>query len=556
MLNSLKFQFGGMSFVYLLLVLTAAGAGAWGVTSIDSAMSQASTTTTALRNHMQADMMHDALRADVLGALLAAQRHSSLDEVRADLAEHVQLFKDSLEANRELPLSDDIKATMAKLETPLASYISAAQQIVDLAATDGSVAERALPSFLAAFSALEDAMGEAGDQIENSVTTATAVSAKTTMLAKIVLGTVTLFSIAVSVGLFGLAWKGIVTPVVRLAESMGMLKNGQNDIEIPGIARRDEIGVMAIAVENFRQAGIERVAIEQEAARIRADNERRAEKLASATHSFASEAEALIGQVASAAVQLEASANQLTNTAARSVDRSATVAAASAESASITETVAAAAQELSQSITEVSNRVRDAETAARNAAEETKVSAQEMRQLADATRRIGEVTSLITEIAAQTNLLALNATIEAARAGESGKGFAVVASEVKTLATQTARATEQISTQIADVQAATERAIAAIGRIETTVAQVETIGTAIAAAAEEQDAATREVTRGISEASDGTRQISSHIETVTASAKEAGHAANDVLEASTSLSSNAVALRDRIASFLETVRAA
>jgi methyl-accepting chemotaxis protein len=500
MFGSLKFKFGSMSAGYLLLVLAAAIAGGWGVVSIDNAIDRASTAATALRNHMQADMMHDALRADVLGALLAAAEHASLDSVHADLKEHVEEFESSLAANRALDLPADIKDTMKNLDAPLASYIAAAQQIIGLADQDADVAKRALPSFLDAFSALEVAMGNAGDKIEATVGESQEASSATTSLAKLVLGGVTLISLIMSVALFAMNWTAIITPITRLAETMGLLKDGNNDVAVPGLTRADEIGAMAVAVENFRLAGIERIRIEAEAEAARAENERRAAVINNATQRFAAEVEELIGFVASAAVQLEASAEQLTATAAQSVDRSSTVAAASAESASITETVAAAAQELSQSITEVANRVRDAEGASRNAAEETKVSAQEMQQLAEATKRIGEVTSLITEIAAQTNLLALNATIEAARAGEAGKGFAVVASEVKTLATQTARATDQITTQINDVQAATDRAIAAIARIESTVAQVETISTAIAAATEEQDAATREVTRGISEA--------------------------------------------------------
>lgn len=556
MLGSLKFKFGSMSLGYLLLVLAASGAGAWGATSIDSAMNQASMTATALRNHMQADMMHDALRADVLGALLAASEHQSLDSVNADVKEHAQVFEDALAANRALDLQADIKTTMKNLDAPLASYIAAAQEIVDLAGQDGEIAKRALPAFLDAFSVLEDAMGAAGDKIEASVGTSQAQASSTATLAKTALAVVTLIALIVSVALFYMNWTGIITPITRLAEVMGWLKDGNNDVTVPGITRTDEIGDMAVAVENFRKAGIERIRLETEAASTRAEHERHANVIEEATKSFAADVEELIGFVASAAVELETSAGQLTNTAAQSVDRASTVAAASAESASITETVAAAAEELSASITEVAKRVRDSETASRNAANETKISAQEMQQLAEATKRIGEVTSLITEIAAQTNLLALNATIEAARAGEAGKGFAVVASEVKTLATQTARATEQISSQINDVQAATDRAIAAIARIENTVAEVESISTAISVATEEQDAATREVTRGISDASNGVREISSHIESVSSSAQDAGHAAKDVLEASGSLSTNAVALRDRIAGFIETVRAA
>jgi methyl-accepting chemotaxis protein len=363
-------------------------------------------------------------------------------------------------------------------------------------------------------------------------------------------------AILVSAGLFIVSWRGIVNPLLRLSSAMDALKNGRNDVTISDTERHDEIGQMAGAVDAFRQAAIERIALETAAERERAEKLRRSEAVAVVTQSFVEDAESLIGQVAGAATQLEASAQTLNGTASQSVERSESVAAASAQSAATAETVASAAQELSQSIAEVANRVRDAETAARSAVHETEKSGEEITRLADAARRIGEVTNLIAEIAAQTNLLALNATIEAARAGEAGLGFAVVAQEVKQLATQTAKATEQISQQIAEMQTMTDRSVAAMSQIRDAVSQVDVIGTAIATAAEEQDAATREVTRGINEASEGSRQITVNIEAVTGAARAAGSAAEEVLRASGVLADNADALRQRIRLFVEAVDAA
>nr|AMK59477.1 methyl-accepting chemotaxis receptor/sensory transducer [uncultured bacterium UPO67part1] len=554
-LSSLRVKFGGVSLAYLLLVIVSAAAGAWSVQSIVSAMNEAAVTTSALRNQMQADMMHDALRADVLAALLAVKSGQSLSTAVDDLTEHVKEFNASLAANRKLPLSPEVKAAIAALDDPLAAYIDGAKHMFEVAVRNPADADKDLPAFLTAFSNLESAMASVSDKIEAAVANARDTSDRTASMAKMALAAVGLLALVVSGGLFYGSWRTVIYPLMKLSAAMVQLRDGKNDVAVAGTDRRDEIGQMAVSVESFREAAIAR-ALEAATERERAEKARRAEAVSRATEAFASEVETLIGQVASAAVQLEGSARALANSANESVGRSENVAAASAQSATTAETVAAAAQELSQSITEVASRVRDAETAAQSAVQETVKSGEEIAQLADAARRIGEVTNLIAEIAAQTNLLALNATIEAARAGSAGQGFAAFAQEVKQLATQTAKATEQISQQIAGMQSMTERSVAAMSQIKDVVGQVEVIGSAIAAAAEEQDAATREVTRGINEASDGTRQISANIEAVTDAARDAGRAANEVLDASGLLSANASALRERIVHFIEEVKAA
>jgi methyl-accepting chemotaxis protein len=218
--------------------------------------------------------------------------------------------------------------------------------------------------------------------------------------------------------------------------------------------------------------------------------------------------------------------------------------------------VASAAEELSASIGEIARQVAQSATISNQAVEDAQRTDETMRSLAEAAMRIGTVVKLITEIANQTNLLALNATIEAARAGEAGKGFAVVASEVKNLATQTARATGEIDTQIREIQASTQLAVESITGISGTIGEISRISTAIASAVEEQGAATGEIARNVQQAALGTAEVNRNVTGVTTAANEAGSAATDVLGAASELSKQSSALNDEVERFLVGIRAA
>jgi len=271
---------------------------------------------------------------------------------------------------------------------------------------------------------------------------------------------------------------------------------------------------------------------------------------------IAEKVKGVVDVVASASTELDATARGMTGTAEEANSRSATVASASEEASTNVQTVAGAAEELASSVQEIGRQVAQSSQIAGRAVDEATRTNQTVQSLAEAAGRIGDVVSLITDIASQTNLLALNATIEAARAGEAGKGFAVVASEVKALATQTAKATEDIGTQISSIQDVTSSAVEAIASIQSTIDEISSISTAIASAVEEQGSATQEIARNVQEAAAGTQEVSANISGVSSAVSETGSSAQEVLSAAGELSEHASQLRSEIQGFLEHMNAA
>ena len=269
---------------------------------------------------------------------------------------------------------------------------------------------------------------------------------------------------------------------------------------------------------------------------------------------FESNVKTVVESVASASTEMEMSARTLSATAEEASSQSTAVAAASEEASTNVQTVAAAAEQLAQSVEEVGRQVQQSSTIASNAVSEAQKTNEEVEGLATAAEKIGEVVGLINDIASQTNLLALNATIEAARAGDAGKGFAVVATEIKSLADQTATATEDISSQISAIQNTTEDAVKAIKGISGTIGELSEISSAIASAVEEQSAATREIAQSVEQAAAGTADVSQNITGVTSGAQQTGDASAQVLEAASELSKQAEALRSQVDGFLVEVR--
>jgi methyl-accepting chemotaxis protein len=348
----------------------------------------------------------------------------------------------------------------------------------------------------------------------------------------------------------------VIGPVNMMTRAMTDLAAGNVDVQISAARRNDEIGEMARAFNVFRDNAVEKVRLEAEqaGAEQRRAQERRSAMVAVADR-FEQSVKSVVDGVSSAATEMQATAQQMSATAEESSRQSASVASASDQASANVQTVAATAEELSVSTTEIGRQVTKSAEIAGNAVKETEATNDTVRGLADAAIKIGQVVDLINDIASQTNLLALNATIEAARAGEAGKGFAVVASEVKNLANQTARATEEISVQVASIQDETNGAVDAIEKIRSIIGEVSDIATTIASAVEEQGASTQEIARNVQQAARGTQEVNENIGGVNRAAGETGAAAGQVLGAAQEMSKQAEQMRAEVERFLGEVRA-
>jgi len=350
--------------------------------------------------------------------------------------------------------------------------------------------------------------------------------------------------------------RGIAGPVRLMTSAMGRLAAGDTAVEVPAQGRKDEIGAMAAAVQVFKDNAIERQRLEAQQEQERKAKEARAEAVARAIERFDAEISEVLHVVTSAATELEATAQSLSSTSEETSRQATGAASASEQTSANVQTVAAATEEMSSSIQEVARQMEEARRVADAASSEAEIAQDHVRGLKDAGEKIGEVVELISAIAAQTNLLALNATIEAARAGEAGKGFAVVAGEVKSLASQTAKATEEIGGQVAAMQGTIDGAVQAINRIAEVIFKLNEMAAAVASAVEEQTATTSEISRNAVEAARGTGEVSSSIAGVTQAAETSAAGAAQVLSASRSLSEQAARLKQYVDSFVDGVRAA
>lgn len=371
----------------------------------------------------------------------------------------------------------------------------------------------------------------------------------------IVVGMLVIFVLVAS-GLY--SFYGIARPLRRLNDAMTAMANGHLDIVVPGANRADEVGDIAKTIAVIRQ-NAEREALEKQAAAQEQEaaltRQRKAEM-----HKLADSFEAAVGNivqtVSSASTELEAAASTLSETADRTQKLSGMVATGSEEASTNVQTVASATEEMASSIREISRQVQDSTRVSTEAVNQAKRADARVAMLSRSAERIGDVTNLIATIAEQTNLLALNATIEAARAGEAGRGFAVVAQEVKTLASQTAKATDEIGTQIREMQASTLESVDAIKEISGTIGIISEITSAIAAAVEQQGSATNEISRNVQEAAKGTSEVTTNVSDVSRGASETGSAASQVLSSAQSLAHDSNRLKMELERFLYTIRAA
>jgi methyl-accepting chemotaxis protein len=445
-----------------------------------------------------------------------------------------------------------------KLKAAVTGYLKQSKNAIEMADGDAGSALMFIKGAERNFAEIEkltdDLIARSNDSKDREIARAGLKLEQEQLTLTAVLLVVALIGIVVSF----LIGRNISRPVVAMSKAMHQLAVGNFDVQLPGLDRNDEVGQMAHAIEDFKVQAIakaERETADREAKNHEAQAARRIE-----LHQLAERFETAVGNiienVGSASSELENSAIILTKSSAATQQLSTVVAAASEETSANVQSVASATEEMASSINEIGRQVADSNRIANEAVDQAQKTDARIAELSLAASRIGDVTKLITTIAEQTNLLALNATIEAARAGDAGRGFAVVAQEVKALAAQTAKATSDISTQITGMQAATQDSVQAIKEIYGTIGQVSEIAGAIAAAIEQQGAATQEIARNVQQAALGSNQVAASIADVNRGAGDTGSASAQVLSSAQLLSNENKRLKAEMVKFLATVRAA
>ena len=445
-----------------------------------------------------------------------------------------------------------------KLKAAVAGYLKQSKNAVEMADGDAGSALMFIKGAERNFAEIEkltdDLITRSSDSKDREIARAGIKLQQQQLTLAVMLLVVAFVGIVVSF----LIGRNISRPVVAMSRAMHELAVGNFEVQLPGLDRRDEVGQMAHAIQDFKVQAVakaERETAEREEKNRELAAARRTE-LYSLAESFETAVGNIIENVGSASSELEKSAVILTKSSAATQQLSTVVAAASEETSTNVRSVASATEEMAGSINEIGRQVSDSNRIANEAVDQAQKTDARIAELSLAASRIGDVTKLITTIAEQTNLLALNATIEAARAGDAGRGFAVVAQEVKALAAQTAKATGEISTQIAGMQAATQDSVLAIKEISGTIGRVSEIAAAIAAAIEEQGAATHEIARNVQQAAIGSTQVATSIADVNRGAGDTGSASSQVLSSAQLLSNENKRLKAEVVKFLATVRAA
>jgi methyl-accepting chemotaxis protein len=551
-------------FVVGLLCLVAVAIAATGTASLDrlsATTSMLEATSTEIRRG--ARLSQNVVELNRAEFALAADP-SNVDEVKRRIEDVRAEFRERLSQLREVADAAQ-RETLNRVEAQYDAYIAGLESTVRLAeqarTTQISQTQRqllevvrenrsqssALRETVASFVQETDAVADR--RVDEAQSTAS--MAMLAMLGVAVVG--------IGVGLvagFLVARRGVVAPLSRVIGQLKALAQGELAVAITDADRRDEVGDIARALDVFKQGAEERqrMLAEQEAEAER--KEQRALQVQQMTATFEEEVAEVMRTLAAGAQELESTAQQMASTAEETSNQATAVAAASTQAAGNVQTVASATEQLTASIAEIGSQTTKTSAMAETADGQARDATRRIQLLKAAADKIGEIVTLISDIAEQTNLLALNATIEAARAGEAGKGFAVVASEVKNLASQTARATDEIRQKITEMQSGVESTVPAMQTISSTIAELTDIAASVASAGEEQSAATQEISRNVREAAQGTEQVSSNVDGLKQASQSTAAAADQVASTSKQIAERSETLNRKIESYIREMQAA
>ncbi len=512
------------------------------------------TTAPADMNDLTASFVAKAEDAMMGGRLfmmkfLATSSEADFTEVEASL----KAMADQLNFLGKAVASSHGKDILSKIEPKAETYKTAAARVREVTLQRNEIRDGKLLVIGSQVEAQANLMRESAAQEAAALSTETQSFLAGAMWQ---VGIACVLAVTLAIGLALFLARGITVPLARLVEDARDLAAGNTNAAFAEAKRLDEIGDVARSVAGFRDGVVEHQRLEAEQQEAMQHREVRNARVAEAVHEFESGAKEMLETIVDASGKLQETATAMNGTAEDTNAQATMVASASEQATTNVQTVAAATEELSVSLGEVSDQVSHSAGIAKKAASEAERTNQQIAGLATVAEDIGEVISLISTIAEQTNLLALNATIEAARAGEAGRGFAVVAAEVKELASQTGKATEEISAKISAIQNETRDAVDGIQSISGIIEEINSVATTIASAVSQQSAATTEISSSVDQASKGTEEVSSSIVRVSQAAAETDTAASSVVEASETLSQKSEQMQLMIERFLETVKAA